>query len=139
MDRELLEQISEQLATALCAEDLVDRLEWNVLIQLGIEIGVTDAPDLGSSNDRQQVEIIERSGRLGKTSHEVRPECPLREIHVEYRRETMLRIPGCCPHRHGDRDCTFGCHFRLVDEGCPTRSMAVQMSSGLLISPDAEH
>src|SRR6059058_5316167 len=27
MDRELLEKISEQLATALCAENLVDRLE----------------------------------------------------------------------------------------------------------------
>ena len=59
MDRKLVEQIREQFAAALGAQNLVDRLEWDILGEFGLGIGIADATDLGPANDRQQIEVVE--------------------------------------------------------------------------------
>ncbi|HXO72267.1 MAG TPA: hypothetical protein VN838_25175 [Bradyrhizobium sp.] len=59
MDRKHVEQIREQFAAALRAQNLVDRLEWDILGEFGLDGGIADAADLGPTDDGEQIEVVE--------------------------------------------------------------------------------
>ncbi len=100
--RELLQQVAEQVAAAPAFENLIDRLERHVLVELLLVAGITDAADLRAADDRQQVEFVKGAGGFRESKAQALAQKPLRQIHLEDGRQAEGHAPGGEADRHGD-------------------------------------
>ena len=121
MNGELLEQVLEKLSPSACLENLIDRLEGNFFCEFCFGIGIANPTDLGSSDNAEKIEVVEATGGLGKTSHQVRTQCAFGKVHVEDGCEPVGSVPGCGSGRHGDGNRAGARDLRIVDDACSTR------------------
>src|SRR5205085_1769289 len=80
---EFLQQVAKEVAAATAFQDLIDGLEWHVLMELLLVAGVPDAADLRAANDRQQVEFVKTAGGFRERQAQALAQEPLRQIHLE--------------------------------------------------------
>ncbi len=139
MNSEFLEQVLEKLSPSSCLENLIDRLEGDLFGEFCIGIGIANPADLGSSDNAEKIEVVEGTGGLGKTSHQVRTQRAFGKVHVEDGREPVGSVPGCGSDRHGDGNRTGARDLRIVDEGRATLAVSIEQAGTLAIGPDAEH
>ena len=80
---ELLQQVAEQVAAALAFENLIDRLERHVLVQLFLVAGVPDAADLRAADDGQQVKFVKRAGGFRESQAQTLAQKAFRQVHLK--------------------------------------------------------
>src|ERR1022692_3266775 len=136
---ELLQQVAEQVAAALAFENLIDRLERHVLIQLLLVAGVADAADLRAAHYRQQVEFVKRAGGFCKSKAQTLAQKPLRQIHLEDGRQAEGYAPGEEAHRHRNGYRARGLRTRQVGECAAAFIVAVKQSRLSGVGPDFYH
>src|SRR5665213_3901763 len=96
---EAFDKVAEQVAASPSRQNLIDGLEWNILLQLLFLPREADATDLGAPHDGQQIKIIERTGGFCKRKSQSLAQHALRKIHLEDGGKTKTHVPGREAHR----------------------------------------
>src|SRR5581483_8361796 len=99
--REFFEQVTEQIPAPPVFENLIYRLERNFLVQLLLVACIPDTPDLRTSDNRQQVELVECSGCFSERKAEALAQEAFGQVHFKNWRQSEGHTPGWKPYGHG--------------------------------------
>jgi hypothetical protein len=96
-------------------------------VQLVLVTGVSDAADLRTANDRQQVEFVKGAGGFRESSKaQTLAQKPLWQIHLEDGRQAKGHTPKRTANGHGDGYCAYGGRIRQLGERAATLALTIK-------------